>query len=167
MPVSKQHCLCEYQHCQCEDSGCFVLSREDGAECRNCHFPYCYPRGRALHFSEGKLGVDQIPVEMLEELARVFDYGAKKYARDNWKKGVPWHEFYGSALRHIFKWWQGEDIDPESNCLHLAHAICNLTFLLWYSKYNVGLDDRAGRYAERTTGAHAQSQATEETKEPS
>jgi hypothetical protein len=95
-----------------------------------------------MHDSAGKLGLHKIPSEMLEELARVMDYGDNKYAPGNWKKGANWLDFLGSALRHIFKWRQGEDVDPESGCLHLAHAICNLTFLLWYSKHKRGHDDR-------------------------
>ena len=38
---------------------------------------------KALHFSEGKVGVDQLPVEVLQEWASVFTFGEKKYAGDN------------------------------------------------------------------------------------
>lgn len=94
------------------------------------------------HFSQHKIGYDQIPIEMLTELAKVFDFGASKYSRDNWKLGTDWHEFYGSALRHIFAWWDGENLDQESGLNHLAHAICNLTFLIYYQQHGVGIDDR-------------------------
>lgn len=97
---------------------------------------------RALHFSEGKSGVDQIPPEVLLEWGQVFTYGETKYFRDNWKRGNHWFEFYGSALRHILAFWQGEDIDPESGLHHLAHAIWNLGTLRYYQLHGLGEDDR-------------------------
>ncbi len=100
------------------------------------------PPKKALHFSEGKAGLDQLPAEVLVEWARVFDYGAEKYARDNWKLGTDWHQFYGSALRHITRWWMGENIDPETGLHHLAHALWNIATLRYYQIHNLGIDDR-------------------------
>lgn len=97
---------------------------------------------RALHYSTGKAGVDQIPVEILMEWGQVFSYGEAKYFRDNWRNGNNWHEFYGSALRHIMKFWLGEDIDPESHLPHLAHAIWNLATLRYFQIHGLGTDDR-------------------------
>lgn len=98
--------------------------------------------GQALHFSEGKPGVDQIPPQILIELGEVFSYGEQKYFRDNWLRGNEWHEFYGSALRHLFKFWMGEDIDPESKLPHLAHALWNVMALRVYQLRSLGHDDR-------------------------
>jgi len=97
---------------------------------------------KTLHFSEGKPGVDQIPPEILLEWGDVFSFGERKYARDNWKKGTDWHQFYGSALRHLLKWWNGEDIDPESGLPHLAHAIWNVGALRYYQIHQIGTDNR-------------------------
>lgn len=105
---------------------------------------------KALHYSDGKSGVDQIPPEILLELGEVYKYGEKKYFRDNWKKGAPWHEFYGSVLRHVFKWWLGEDIDPESGLPHLAHAMWNLTTLRYFQLHGLGEDTR-GKVLEKET----------------
>lgn len=96
----------------------------------------------AMHFSANKVGVDQIPAECLILLGEVFSYGEKKYARDNWKKGMPWHELYGSALRHLYAFWQGQHIDNESGLPHLAHAMWNIEALLYYTIHNLGEDDR-------------------------
>lgn len=96
----------------------------------------------ALHYSTGKPGVDQIPPELLLEWGEVFSYGERKYARDNWKNGTAWHEFYGSLLRHAFRFWMGEDIDPESGCPHLAHVIWNAGTLRYYTLHGLGVDDR-------------------------
>ena len=96
----------------------------------------------ALHYSDGKSGVDQIPPEVLLELGRIYTFGERKYARDNWKAGTAWHEFYGSALRHLYNWWMGEDLDPESGLHHLAHALWNITTLMYYQNHDLGEDTR-------------------------
>ena len=97
---------------------------------------------QALHFSEGKPGVDQIPPEVLLELGKVYTFGETKYARDNWLKGNDWHEFQGSLLRHSLAWWAGEDIDPESGIYHLAHLIWCGVALLHFQMKGIGTDDR-------------------------
>jgi len=114
-------------------------------ECARCSAPLTTGERddrRALHFSEGKSGVDQIPSEVLLEWGKVFTYGEQKYGRDNWRQGNDWHEFYGSALRHIFAFWGGEDIDPESGMPHLAQAIWNLGALRFFQLHGLGEDDR-------------------------
>ena len=65
----------------------------------------------------------------LEQVAAVADYGAEKYSRDNWKNGKP-DDYLSAALRHISARAQGQKID-ESTLPHLAHAVCNLLFVMW------------------------------------
>jgi hypothetical protein len=96
----------------------------------------------AQHESEGKLALDQLPIKFLRGVAAVLNFGMLKYAKDNWKQGTDWSEFYGSTQRHLLAWWDGEDNDPESGLSHLAHAACNIAFLIYYQDRNVGKDDR-------------------------
>ena|ERR1017187_2719599 len=67
----------------------------------------------------------------LAKLAAVLDYGAKKYARNNWSK-VPNLEsrYLAACIRHVFARARGEKLDPESGLPHLAHAMCCLAFIL-------------------------------------
>lgn len=97
---------------------------------------------KAKHFSEGKVGLHRLPWDALEDVARVLDYGAKKYGTGNWQKGTSWMEFAGSAMRHLTSWLRGEDNDPESGLPHLAHACTNVLFLLAYRRQKLGTDDR-------------------------
>lgn len=98
----------------------------------------------------GKLGTHLLPTRPLEAVARVLDFGAKKYAPDNWRKGIAYTRVYGAVLRHLWAWWRGEATDAESGQPHLACAACELLFLL---EYEIGPDDeRRGRCDDRPEG---------------
>lgn len=86
--------------------------------------------------------VDLLPVYPLLEEAKVLTYGAAKYNARNWEKGFDWSRAYGALLRHLFAFWQGEDIDPESGLHHLAHAKCELDFLFEFTRTHPEFDDR-------------------------
>lgn len=91
---------------------------------------------------EGKVGVHLLPPEPLMQIARVLDFGAKKYDPWNWSKGINYSRIYGAALRHLWAWWSGRDNDDESGLSHLAHAGCCLLFLLQYEITRRDFDDR-------------------------
>ena len=63
----------------------------------------------------------------------MMSFGAEKYEDRNWEKGVDYNKYYGALLRHIFAWWNGEELDPETGLSHLYHAGCCLMFLSHYS----------------------------------
>lgn len=90
----------------------------------------------------GKPQLDLLPREGLEQIARVLEYGARKYQIHNYKKGRAWRRDAGAILRHVFAWLDGEDLDPESGLSHLAHAGCGVLFLLEYLKTHPELDNR-------------------------
>lgn len=71
--------------------------------------------------------------EHLEDCARVFDYGRKKYAEWNWLKGMPWSVPLGCAVRHLLALDKGEELDPESGLHHMGHVLCNLVMLASYA----------------------------------
>ncbi len=85
---------------------------------------------------------DLIPPEMPEAVARVLAFGARKYAPRNWEKGMKWGRPFAALMRHMWAWWRGEKLDPETGMSHLWHAACCITFLIAYEARNVGEDDR-------------------------
>lgn len=93
-------------------------------------------------FDKEKLRVDLLPPDALEEIAKVLTFGAQKYGDRNWEYGMKWSRPYGAILRHLWAWWKGEDIDPESGISHLGHAGCNILFLITYHLRKVGMDNR-------------------------
>ena len=95
-----------------------------------------------IKYDQGKAPLGMIPSVALIEEANVLAFGAEKYDRDNWRKGMKWSRLLDAALRHITAYNEGEANDEESGISHLAHARCCLGFLLHYAKHGTGEDDR-------------------------
>ena len=85
---------------------------------------------------------DLLPYEALDEVARVYSFGAKKYANDNWLKGYSWRLSLGALLRHVARFAAREDRDPESGLHHLAHAVFHCLALITFGQRAGGTDDR-------------------------
>jgi hypothetical protein len=69
----------------------------------------------------------------LKAVAAVLTYGAAKYKIDSWQTVPNGAERYEDALdRHLNAWKSGEKNDEESGLHHLAHAACNVLFMLWF-----------------------------------
>lgn len=86
---------------------------------------------------------DLIPFEALDEVARVYAFGATKYDDHNWRKGYPWSWSLGALGRHLSAIMRGEDRDPESGCLHAAHIAWHGLTLVVFVLLGLGTDDRA------------------------
>jgi hypothetical protein len=99
-------------------------------------------KGSGARFNDDKADFSLIPLCTLEEEARVWSYGKKKYAAWNWAKGMDWSVPYACLMRHMAAWQRGEDNDPETGFSHLAHAMCNLRMLTLYSSTYTAGDDR-------------------------
>lgn len=79
----------------------------------------------------GKPRWDLLPFRALDEIAKVLEFGARKYAPDNWRKVEGWRwRYLGATFRHLAAWATGERLDSESGLHHLAHAGCCVLFLL-------------------------------------
>lgn len=90
----------------------------------------------------GKPATDLLPFDAIEDVARVLEYGRKKYSARNWELGMAWGRLLGASLRHLFAWARGVEIDEESGLPHLAHASCSVLMLAALVKRRVGTDDR-------------------------
>lgn len=95
-----------------------------------------------VKFDQDKAPMDLLPYESLEEIAKVLNFGAKKYKRANWAQGINQSRLLSAAMRHLGQFNSGEDYDKESNTLHLANAACNLLFAIWMYKNRPDMDDR-------------------------
>jgi hypothetical protein len=88
---------------------------------------------------DDKLRWELLPMEEIEDVVKVFHYGAKKYAPDSWKNIPDGFERYRAALmRHMMSYLRGERIDPESGLQHLAQVTWNAIAMLYYDKHDMG-----------------------------
>ena len=103
-------------------------------------------KGSGLRFNKGKLRYDLVQPRAHEDMVDVLTMGAEKYFDRNWENGLSWTSVLASMKRHIAAIERGEDYDPESGRLHIAHVACNAHFLnAFYYTFPQG-DDRPKRY---------------------
>jgi hypothetical protein len=91
-----------------------------------------------MKYDKDKADISLIPTTALRGVAKVFEYGAKKYAPFNWVDDGPnteWRRTYSSMQRHLHSWLEREDIDPESGLDHLSHACTQLLILIEHQKH--------------------------------
>ena len=98
---------------------------------------------QATKHDANKARLDLVPPRALLAVGMVLTYGAHKYGARNWQLGMDWGRLVGAALRHLMAWQSGEELDPESQLPHLAHAACCILFILEYTLTNTGSDNRA------------------------
>lgn len=94
-----------------------------------------------------KLDADKPPMSLLdrhalEAIAGVLAFGARKYSAHNWRKGIEYSRLLDAAIRHLYAFSDGEDVDPESGLSHVAHAGCCVMFLLGTIEARPDMDDR-------------------------
>ncbi len=74
-----------------------------------------------------------LPLDALVPVVRVFEYGLRKYGKqDSWKEvRDPVQRYYSALMRHLAAWRSGEELD-ESGEHHLSHVAWNAIVLLWF-----------------------------------
>lgn len=97
---------------------------------------------KGTRYNAGKPSLALLPPKPLTEIAKVLDFGKTKYTAHNWRKGFDYLATLSSAQRHLAEWQEGENTDKESGLMHLAHAACNILFLIEFELTKTGNDDR-------------------------
>lgn len=102
------------------------------------------PKTEGVKNDTGKLPYELLPSDAIEEILKVLQFGAKKYAARNWELGMDWSRPFAALMRHMWAWFRRENggRDSETGTSHLANAGCCLLFLLAYELRKVGKDDR-------------------------
>ena len=79
----------------------------------------------------GKIHPSYVSSKTIVAIAKIREYGTKKYGSpDNWKN-VSADRYHEALLRHILGMWNNPyAVDPESGYPHLYHALCNANFLV-------------------------------------
>lgn len=89
-----------------------------------------------------------IPVGALEELAKLYGFGATKYAPRNWEKGYEFSLSYDALQRHANQWWGGENVDKETQLSHLASVAWHAFTLMTLLQTHPEMDDRPKKEQE-------------------
>lgn len=110
-----------------------------------------------IKYDDGKLRLAEMMVDFklpMEELCKVWTFGANKYSKSNWKKVDNGRDRYTNALmRHLLA---EEDnlYDEESNLLHASHiafnALARLYFILGKTKSDTEIDDICNAHLEES-----------------
>lgn len=88
-------------------------------------------RGDDKKHDAGKLMWDLLPWSAVEQVVAVLNYGAEIHGEESWKQVEP-KRYFAAAMRHLVKYFvKRERFDKDSGLHHLAHAACNILFMLW------------------------------------
>lgn len=90
----------------------------------------------------GKPMLALCPPAAIELMGQAMTYGASKYGQFNYLGGISSIRLLSAALRHIFAYLKGEDLDPESGISHIGHALACLGMLGEMTRLKPELDDR-------------------------
>ena len=85
--------------------------------------------------------------EMLLDVAKHFEEGAKKYGENNWQKGIPVHSYMDSAIRHYLKHRAGITDEPHDRAF-----VWNILCAIWTFENKPELDDFTMRKEEENAG---------------
>lgn len=79
----------------------------------------------------GKPNWAVFPFTEAEYVVKVFEHGVSKYgAPFTYRKGIPKDELWSAIMRHLIAIQNGDEIDNESGCPHMAHIAANAMMAL-------------------------------------
>lgn len=118
-------------------SGIYSLQSGDKTYfCRDdCFYPdsIAEPESRKNDRKDDKVMMELLPWPELEKIAEVYTAGAKKYGPHNWENLPDGYERYkGAMLRHLTEMEKGNDIDPDTGCMHAAQVAWNAIAMLHF-----------------------------------
>lgn len=90
-----------------------------------------------------KLPLSLVPATAIALASLAHLDGALKYGKWNWRiAGVRASIYVDAARRHLDKWFNGEDLDPDSGLPHFAHALACINILVDADAAGKLTDDR-------------------------
>lgn len=94
------------------------------------------------------IGVKKVPLStvsapVLMEMGLAMLEGDRKYGRHNYRvSSVRASVYYDATMRHLMSWWEGEDLDPDSELSHITKALGALSVLRDSMINEKWIDDR-------------------------
>lgn len=86
----------------------------------------------------GKTRLSLVPRKIIWAIAKIREYGNKKYGDpENWRKVEP-QRYRDAAYRHFLRYLDDPTgVDEESGLPHLWHLACNISFLCEMEEFDV------------------------------
>ena len=87
----------------------------------------------------GKPRWELLPLPDLEDVVKVYTFGAEKYGVGTWRElDDPINRYSAALMRHLVSFQRGEEFDEESGLPALAHMAWNAIAMLaiWHDKQN-------------------------------
>ena len=92
----------------------------------------------SVKYDEGKRDYTLLPINELEQVLDVLEFGAIKYKPNAWKDVPNGLERYKKAmLRHMVSYLKGEYTDNESGLSHLSHLATNVLFMMYFENNKI------------------------------
>ena len=106
-------------------------------------------------YDNGKLRLAEMIIDFrvaMEELCKVWEFGANKYEKSNWKKlANPVDRYTNALLRHLLA-EETNLVDDESKLLHAAHIAFNALARLYFIARNKDVDKKLKHFYELKEG---------------
>jgi|TARA_R110000824_G_scaffold140404_1_gene306269 hypothetical protein len=96
-----------------------------------------------------KAPMSTIPAGVLMEIGLAMFEGGRKYGRHNYRDaGIRASVYYDATFRHLFDFWEGEDLDQDSGLSHVTKALASLVVLRDAMINDKWTDDRPPKLPE-------------------
>jgi hypothetical protein len=100
---------------------------------------------KSKRYNTGKIQTREVDPDFILGIGEVLTKSREKYEEGNWMNETKFSTPYESCMRHLLKFWNGENFDdgPDgTGKSHLLHAATNLMFLYYHQSSGKGIDDR-------------------------
>jgi hypothetical protein len=134
---------------RCVRSAKEKIQEHHGAQCPSCDPPCkenakkatgevfpAFSTGAVRENKTGKGRCDLLPMCALIRLSKHFEAGTEAHGERNWELGIPIHSFIDSALRHLFKYVDGQQDED-----HLVAAAWNIMCAMWTEEKKPEMQD--------------------------
>lgn len=95
-----------------------------------------FETGAVREDKTGKGRCDLLPMCALIRLSKHYEAGTEAHGERNWEKGLPMHSFIDSAIRHLFKY-----VDGQTDEDHLCAAAWNILGAMWTEEKKPEMQD--------------------------
>lgn len=106
-----------------------------------------YDTGAVREDKTGKGRCDLLPMCALIRLSKHYEAGSVDHGERNWEKGLPMHSFLDSAIRHLFKYMDGQNDED-----HLCAAAWNILGAMWTEEKKPEMQDIPTRFVMKDMG---------------